>query len=263
MNTILAGPWSGEFGWEVFCWQAHLRHLSENGNKVIAVSRDESRFLYEDFCHQYIAFDPLGTKMDSYKCIDMKADFSPILNSCKFDQHLDPRKGEVFYSGDKMLCRNFFSQKFIKFGIQGAVSGYDVILHARSTEKCGTFFRNWKRDKWDELVALLKRRGLSVASIGSPNDAMYIGGTQNLIGYGLKEISDVMANSGMIIGPSSGPMHFASLCGLSQVVWSESKNRSKYLNYWNPFKAIVSFYDAESWDPKVNIIYKLIEDMKK
>lgn len=263
MSVILAGPWVGEFGWELFCWQAYLRYLSEKGNKIIVVSRDTSRFLHEDFCHRYIPFNPLGTKMDSYKCIDMKGDFSSILSSCKFDRHLDPRNREVFYSGDKRLCKNFSEQKFIKFGVCGAVVGYDIILHARNTEKCGTFFRNWKREKWDELVSLLKRNGLSVASMGTQNDAMYIDGTQNLIGCGLKKISDIMANSGMIIGPSSGPMHFASLCGLSQVVWSESKNRNKYLYSWNPFKVKVSFYDTESWDPKVNTVYKLIEDMRK
>lgn len=260
-NITLAGPWVGEFGWELFCWQGYLRSLSDNGEKIIVVSRKTSRFLYDDFCYKFIDFDPMGTKMDAYKCIDMKDDFSFIMGNNKFNQYIDPRERRVFYSGDENLCKNFYAQKFIKYGVKGVVSGYDVILHARNTQKCGTFFRNWKREKWNELVSLLKRRGLSIASIGRLDDAMYIEGTHSLIGCDLKELSNVMANSRLIIGPSSGPMHYASLCGLPQVVWSESKNKKKYLKEWNPFKTSVSFYDEESWDPKVTTVYDLIEKM--
>ncbi len=34
-KLLLAGPWVGEFGWELFCWQGHLRRISKNYNKTI------------------------------------------------------------------------------------------------------------------------------------------------------------------------------------------------------------------------------------
>jgi hypothetical protein len=110
---------------------------------------------------------------------------------------------------------------------------------------------------------MLSKSKLSIASIGRENDAMYINGTTSLINCELKDLADVMASSRLIAGPSSGPIHFASLCGLPQVVWSESKNRIKYLKYWNPFNVKVSFYDEEQWNPSVKNIYRLIMEMIK
>ena len=44
-NILLAGPWVGEFGWELFCWQAHIRWLSKQFDKTIVISRKGHKFL--------------------------------------------------------------------------------------------------------------------------------------------------------------------------------------------------------------------------
>lgn len=260
METILAGPWVGEFGWELFCWQGYLRHLSQN-NKVIVVSKKESKFLYEDFSSSFFEFDPNGMELDSFKCHDMKSDFSALKEQIKFDKYVDPRDGVVFYCGKPHLCRNFYEQKFIKYGCMDGSKKYDILIHARSTKKCGTHFRNWPEEKWNNLVLELKGKNLSIASVGSPNGATYINGTDNLLGCDLKELASVMASSKVIVGPSSGPMHYASLCGLSQVVWSESKNRTKYFKTWNPFNVKVKFHDSDSWGANVKDVLKLVDEI--
>lgn len=263
MKTILAGPWVGEFGWELFCWQGFLRKLSQDGNRIIVSSRSNSKFLYQDFCDEFVPFDPIGEDTDAYKCHNLKGDFSEIRDNYKFDEHLDPQKKLVFFSnGDTSLCRNFFLQKFIKYGNKGG-KGYDVIIHARSTEKCGTYFRNWDSRKWENLVELLRKDNLSVASVGEENKANHITGTSNLIGIGLKDLADVFANSKVIMGPSSGPIHYGALCGLSQLVWSESKNKNKYLIYWNPFKVEVTFYSDKSWNPSIIDVCNLFNNHLK
>ena len=38
MSTLFAGPWSGEFGYELFEWQGKLRAMSKDFDKVIAVN---------------------------------------------------------------------------------------------------------------------------------------------------------------------------------------------------------------------------------
>ena len=30
MKTLIAGPWVGEFGWELAAWQGYIRALSKN-----------------------------------------------------------------------------------------------------------------------------------------------------------------------------------------------------------------------------------------
>ena len=86
-------------------------------------------------------------------------------------------------------------------------------------------------------------------------------GFNNLNEFKDKEssICKFMSNSKLIIGPSSGPLHYASLCGLSQIVWSEPKNRDKYLIHWNPFKTYVTFYSKKSWSPSVQEVYNLFK----
>ena len=67
-----------------------------------------------------------------------------------------------------------------------------------------------------------------------------------------------MNKSKLIIGPSSGPMHLASLSGLKHLVWSSEHNKSRYLNICNPFKTEVIFYSKEGWNPNPNNIYNII-----
>jgi hypothetical protein len=61
-----------------------------------------------------------------------------------------------------------------------------------------------------------------------------------------------------MVGPSSGPMHLASLSGTRHLVWSSPHNRNRYLDAWNPFKTPVYFYAKEDWNPKVDNIHKEI-----
>lgn len=259
MKTILAGPWVGEFGWELFCWQGYLRNLSQK-NKIIVVSRPGHENLYADFCVQYIAFDPFSKEENIYTCKEMEGDFEKILKRCEYDEHLDPRKGIVYFHNFQLnKCTNFFDQKFVQYGEKDKVNGYDVIIHARSTDKCKASFRNWSRKNWNDIVKAIKNKGCTVASIGSEKSAMYVDQTDNLLGLSLKELSDKLANSRVIMGPSSGPMHYASLCGLSQIVWSEHKNLNKYLKYWNPFGTKVTFYSKSSWNPSVKDVMDLFE----
>ena len=264
MSVILAGPWVGEFGWELLCWQAHLRRLSNEGNKIVVVSRKNRDFLYEDFCDDFIEFDPMGEETDSYRCHDMQGDFNKIYNSCKFNDYLDPRTGVVFFSNnDLKSSRNFFDQKFIQYGNGSKTEGRDIIIHARNTDKCGAHFRNWAKENWKKLVAHLKQENHSIASIGAIGSSMHIEGTDNLLGIDMGELTGIMANSRAILGPSSGPMHLASLCGLSQVVWSESKNDKKYLNFWNPFKTFVTFHSRDSWNPSIEKVIDLVSSHLK
>ena len=258
MSVVLAGPWIGEFGWELFCWQGYLRKLSKSGKKVIVVSQESRRVLYQDFYHDFIPFDYEGSEVDAFKCHDFsdQDSFNKIKSQIEHDEYLDPRKGIVFYyNNNPSLCKNFDKQEFHKYGSK-TKDGYDIIIHARSTEKCGTYFRNWPIDKWEGLISKLK--GLNIASIGSSNGAMHVNGTENLIDTDLKDIANIMRNSKLIVGPSSGPMHFASLCGLDQVVWSEMKNEKKYKKDWNPFGTKVFFHSGDSWNPNVDTAYDLI-----
>ena len=70
-KTLIAGPWVGEFGWELFAWQAYVRAISRNYDKTIVISRENSKSLYEDFCDQFISHNPVGGLADSFFMYDL------------------------------------------------------------------------------------------------------------------------------------------------------------------------------------------------
>ena len=63
-----------------------------------------------------------------------------------------------------------------------------------------------------------------------------------------------------IIGPSSGPIHLASLCGTTQIVWSgHERNKYRYEELWNPHKTKVIYLGDEGWQPSVEHVYKNVK----
>ena len=52
-NNLIAGPWWGEFGHELFAWQAYVRSLSRFYEKTHVICRESSSYLYEDFASDF------------------------------------------------------------------------------------------------------------------------------------------------------------------------------------------------------------------
>ena len=70
-KTLVAGPWIGEFGWELYAWQAYIRTLSKNFDTTIIISRPNSKVLYEDFADEYIPYTPPPGLSDSFFMYDV------------------------------------------------------------------------------------------------------------------------------------------------------------------------------------------------
>ena len=66
-RVLVAGPWVGEFGWELFAWHAYVRSMASYYDKTVCISSEHSKFLYEDFCDVFIPFEPAeGQYKDSF-----------------------------------------------------------------------------------------------------------------------------------------------------------------------------------------------------
>jgi ADP-heptose:LPS heptosyltransferase len=256
MKTLFAGPWVGEFGWELFCWQGVLRRYTEvkKFDKVIISGRGINKFIYEDFCDEYIPYEPNdyqpnsyfnGTPITEYPKPEKASEYIPP-NHCV--THYQPTHGEPIW-------RPKLEQSFIKYG-KNIYENY-ILIHARNTNKAGTQIRNWNTIKFDEIVKNFS--GYKFASIGLKSAAHHIKGTKDLRGIELKELCDYMASSKLIIGPSSGPMHLASLCGLNQVAWGVVKNIQRYSTDWNPHNTDVEYIVDNNWDPSAKDVIQKIE----
>jgi len=77
---------------------------------------------------------------------------------------------------------------------------------------------------------------------------------------------DNMAATRLVVGPSSGPMHLASLCGTPHLVWTDQirysaiqvNNRKRYETLWNPFCTPCWVLDTQGWAPLPSFVLEEI-----
>jgi hypothetical protein len=253
-KVLLAGPWVGEFGWELFGWQGYLRHLSHEFPKVIVISRPGMEYLYEDFCYRFIPCNPSGPGTGGWKC---GAEKDPPRADLFVPREGDLHKKCVRLDGQFCIgyslrhpnesSSRFFDQEFVKLGLEKEDDSYDVIVHIRKTSKNHSRQRNgWSEKDWEEFAKPFS--DLSIACIGTTSEAGMIPQAKDLRGLDLKTLCGVIRGAKCVVGPSSGPMHLAALCETPQVVWSiNSCNTLRYMRFWNPFRAEVSYKNLHSW----------------
>jgi len=261
MRVMAAGPFVGEFGYELFDWQGYLRAIAPTFDRVIISTRPGHEALYSDFCQE---FRPYWSPIPA--CVGRKnfrTSLPEVVAKDVFDDLKDPRF--VKLPGGQQFKNT--APKYIRYGVAVPALKYDVVLHARSIKiavknKLGLSAtmrglkeaRNWLPEYWVELVGMLP--GLRICSIGAIDGALYVPGTDNLLGLPLRELVNVLASSTVTVGPSSGAMHLATLCGCPQVVWFDqdaaagpAKLVPRYTRDWNPFGTYVEVI-SDTWKPE-------------
>lgn len=255
-NTLIAGPWVGEFGWELFCWQAYLRARSKEFDRVVVASRPAMEPLYRDFCHEFIPYEPAGPGVSGYKNLEEKEWHDPT-DGRDFREYISGKFHIGFNRAKPQRSAKAFAQQdFKQYGSVRAELKFDIVLHIRQTDKKGSGWRNgWQLDGWQEFLTALQATGdYRICCIGHPQQAGILPGCEDQRGIALDQTFDLLASSRLLAGPSSGPMHLGALCGCPHVVWSgEHGNQPKYEHYWNPFKTPVDYIHDETWTPSVEL----------
>jgi ADP-heptose:LPS heptosyltransferase len=243
LNALIAGPWLGEFGWELFGWHAYIRYLAktESFQKIITISRDRNRLLYEDFSDHILNDERTG------KCSISK--FNNI--NVEYTKQMKEQLNEItkqytctwIYPNDDLCfsCINSDKNSFIQFGKFNEKYKFNVIFHLRNVKHTNS--RNYSEKKWEKIIKWCMDNNLKIATIGLSSQTLSLDAGTNLKDISLKTLSDVLYSSQCIVGPSSGPMHFATLCKCPQIVWTDNSrvlrgkhtNRQRYENLWNPF----------------------------
>ena len=246
IKMLIATPWIGEFGWELMRWQGYLRHLSKSYDTTVVLGAVDF-YLYRDFAQRKITGIP-----------DMETIRDTIID---------------YVHPSNTLCRGHIEQDFIKLGKPLRWSQKRIVIHARKDKREVLGDRNWPRERWDELVGLILNRfsDVSIYTIGTYESAMDLNGVTDIRGSNLEITADLLASSGLCLGPSSGSMHFASLCGCPQIVWTDTgtwrvgdvkaTNRQRYETLWNPFKTPAYVIDNEGWQPSVEIVFRKIKEV--
>ena len=256
-NQLIAGPWVGEFGWELFAWQGYIRALSKKFEKTTVICRENSQYLYRDFADRFIVCEPQGGQSDSFfkNGVDINNLCKVVLSQNKGILEegttlFAPRRigfpPQTHYTEEIEFGQHKILPEYKVYGEEGQ-RGYDCIFHIRSRELRKE--DNWSISNWKKLKSLLGD-DKKIACIGTKGSSGCIEGADDLRDRPLEEVCTTIRNSSFAFGPSSGPMHLASLCGCPHVVWSEPENKNRYENTWNPLDTRVLFMGECSWHPE-------------
>ena len=261
MKKLFAGPFVGEFGWELFCWQGVIRALAEQYEHTTIVCLPGHQMLYQDFADEILEYSPQNFEPDCYHNIKGVTKDYPLPKDLveSKDLYIGPNTSVTAYNAHLSRFSPAYEQKYVKYGVENFnTPKVDVIIHARNTNKHNTGYRNWDRQKWNQVVKYLSLKGLVVGSMGTISSSLHIENTIDLRGLPLNDITSYLHSSKYVMGPSSGPLHLGALCGTDVVVWSGTEtNTNRYLIDWNPHKVNV-YYDHTSWDPSIDTVIKLI-----
>lgn len=257
MIRLYAGPWVGEFGWLLFGWQGYFRNIAEDYDRVIIIGEPSMKYLYQDYATHFVDFKVIGDNRNMW-ANDPQQVKNPMAN-----------KGDVWIKAQQLtLMENTPQQKFVKYGTKGAEQGFDIVCHSRSLTKYGSDYVNTPPTLWKKILSNFN--GLNVASVGTKEGADHIPGTIDRRGISLEGLADTLTNSKILIGPSSGPMHYGALCDIPMIVWSGyERSALRYQKAWNPFKSPVKMITAKGdpwgsktpWQPVASEIVESIERM--
>lgn len=247
MKKLVAGPWIGEFGWELMSWQGYIRKQAEQYDEVVVCAPESSRALYSDFI---TGFFPYTMKSGAGNCWgrsqSSRSELLLVKNSLK-------KIGGTILSPTALIP--ITDQKFIKFGKHIPRIGFDVVVHARRP-----FGRHPERAYpqagWDVIVRRLLDAKASVVAIGT--DAFLPEGAVDMRYTDLPTTTDILASSGFIAGPASGPTLLSMLCKTPVLAWTNKRywsaikgtDRERIEKIWNPFGVSSIVSDELGWDAK-------------
>ena len=261
-RILLAGPWVGEFGWELCAWQGYVRRLSKQYNKTIVLSRAGREFLYEDFCDEFIIFDSPLSKVNGPYGETNQIKLNEILKTVHHTRHLSSFciiNPVSFNLNKSIIGTEFNKQDFIKYSSNTINKQYDILIHPRNKIVGG--IRNWNIDNYNKLVLLLKE-DYSVAEIGT-DEAFKLDDIDDYRNISLRDTVSLMNRTKLVVGGASGPIHLASLCGAPHFLWSEEYSRPRFTTHWNPHNAKMFFHLITHWNPTVDEIYNgIIKSIK-
>jgi len=249
-GTLYAGPWSGEFGWEICSWSPCIRKMAQTFDRVIVETVPGSEYLYE-FADEIVT-NPRQPNYDMCKGQSKNEPKKPEKPFTAFSPMDHWRKGgKKEFQAIKRANRVISSIPPKEWRVLGTEKPHyvaDIMCAFRGpkTFKKRSFpEKEWEHKKCDELVARFKDAGFTVACYGG-RDNYVPPGTLDYRQQPLDELAGALSQAKLAIGPSSGTIHLASQCGTPHVTWYGRPNDSmdRYMFYWNPHKTCVTFINT-------------------
>lgn len=253
-RNLFAGPFAGEFGWELMQWQGFVRSRRRHYEHVHVLTYPGRDYLYEG-CQ--IHHHEINLKDAGYGYGLLSPDQARRMAETKASE-LGLTDYDVFDTS--LLCtryhKAFWKQEFLLFE-QPPVTPmpYDVAFHFRAVDKEGPDRnKNYPPASADELVKRCLDQGISVACIGHPEYSYSPAICKDHRSVDLRQTVAAISSTRAVAGENSGPMHLANLCGKPTIVWAQDQWRIDYSLRWNPFRVPIYVAANDTCQPAPDLV---------
>lgn len=258
-DTLIAGPFTGELGWELMEWQGFVRRLKRAYRKTVVISYPNSQCLYEgcDFWPHSMPLKDSGPGYGNWprkRMLDLAARCAADLKLTSFRVCLPVYLNKI--SRSVLGGQEFLSPRELR----QAHADFDIAFHFRDFQRAGDDYKNYPLDQAAEIVRHCLAKGWRVCCIGHPDMAACPPGAQDCRSAGLSETLQTLARVRIVAGGSSAPMHLASLCDLPIVVWTGPPfTVDRYFGSWNPHGSKVFLVSDKGFRPPVDSIIEQLD----
>lgn len=257
-RNLFAGPYVGEFGWELMQWQGFVRARRPHYQEVHVMTYPGRDYLYEGCQVHYHDVD-LKTAGYRYGVLDREKGREMIEKKAA---DIGLENYDVFSTS--LVCTRYhkaiWGQKFRLFEEKPlTTTARDVVFHFRAIKKKGSdIYQDYSAEAADELVQRCLEGGLLVGSIGHPNYSYCPSGSEDYRSVDLRRTVAAMSSAHAVCGKNSGPMHLASLCGKPTIQWAEDQWRLDFSLRWNPFRVPIYVVSNTEPQPSPQTVYEAI-----
>jgi hypothetical protein len=280
--SVVFGPWIGEFGWELSYWQGWVRFLKATkyaNEECIVVSYPGRECLYE-FADEFIslpdffvqAVEKHEIKQVMENCIPVE---SPIITQLEewfvstFCNHTIVRYNRAV--APHHIDQKFHLQKLIQLKSTLNLDLPPLVTMFPRFRRHDTL-RNWSRDNWIELAAMVNKAGYPVFMIGSKESGLAgieLDLTFDKVGnLTLNEQLAYVNASVAAVSSYCGAIHLLRLAGCPLVTFVEKKfSRDLDAREGRPLRitpfgtAYIECSKEGSWDNKPVEIFTALQSL--
>jgi hypothetical protein len=260
-RNLVAGPYVGEFGYELMQWQGYIRARRPFYENVHVLTYPGRDYLYEGMNVHHHSVD-LRTAGYGYG-------WMPLNERKRLANDLARRLGLQNYDifDTSHLCTRYHKMLFWKQDLRlfretpkpGGMR--DVAFHFRAIDKDGPDrSRNYNPELVQEVVELAKQKNWRVLCIGHPKYSLCPQGVEDFRSEDLKETVSAICSVRLIAGELSGPLHLANLCGVPAAFFAEGQWRIDHCLGWNPFRVPLYVIAKDTMRPPAHLVIQGIEN---
>lgn len=258
-KNLFAGPFTGEFGYELMQWQAYLRARRPHYREVHVLTYPQRDYLYEGW---HVHYHNIELKSAGYGYGRLSPAESRQMARTKAAE-IGLKDYDIFDTS--LLCTRYHKMLFWRQDFRlfeqppVAQKPYDVVFHFRTVQKVGPDHdKNYSPVLADELVQRCLERGISVACIGHPAYSYCPPHCFDHRSVDLQQTVAAISSAHAIAGENSGPMHLANLCGKPTILWAKDQWRIDYSFRWNPFRVPIYVAANNTAQPAPEVVCQAI-----